>query len=126
MSVPLFFNLLPTRTRIVSLDTRCDAGRLPPEIALVHHARVTDDEGLDAGDTILRRGRDHAEAADQTPANDVVHLAAGRVRPLPLQQSEDIAVIWRRLVVGAADHAARRAAASGPSGLGDSPGSVAQ
>jgi hypothetical protein len=60
---------------------------------------MIDQEGHDAGIAILRRIGDQREAADHLAFDDIVEGAAGRIRPLPLQDAKIVAVVGRPLPV---------------------------
>src|ERR1700752_1122275 len=68
------------------------------EILLVHDAVVAHEERLHPGHEILRRRRNQGEAADHRAVHHEVHRSHGCVRPLLLQDLEEVAVVRKLLV----------------------------
>src|SRR3954462_7632726 len=61
---PCVVRPLPRLVGVVGGNLPDDAPRVRPEILLKNDAVVIDDEGLPAGDAVLRRRRDQCEPAD--------------------------------------------------------------
>src|SRR6266446_2199546 len=88
--------LLPDLIRIEQVNAICDALGTGSEILLVDGTGMIDHEGHDAGISVLGGICDQRESADHLALDDVVERTARRIRSLPLQYPEVIAVIGRR------------------------------
>src|SRR5438046_6774560 len=89
----------PPFARIVAPHLPRAHPRGRPEIGLNDLAVLLDGERHDARAAILRRIRDHGEAADRAAVHDVVEGASGRVLALTLEHPIVVAVIRRRAAV---------------------------
>src|SRR5215470_10358333 len=89
-------DFLPARVRVEELHLLRQRRRVGAEVLLIDDAVVVHDEGHHAGGAVLRGEGDHAEAADHVPVGHIVRGAAGRIRPLPGQDTVVVAVVRNR------------------------------
>jgi hypothetical protein len=70
--------------------------RFQPEVLLVNHAVLTDDEGPDSSYVVYSGRSDEGKSADHDTLHYKVHFAKRCRRALSLQNLEEIAMVWFR------------------------------
>src|SRR5579871_308067 len=93
-SVFLVVRALPGFIGIIELHVLEDCKRLGAQVFLKDDSGLVDDEGLDARDPILCRGRGESETANHCAFHDKVHFAHRRGWPLSFQDFEEVSMVW--------------------------------
>src|SRR6516164_1372475 len=102
-------DLLPVRVGVEAVDRRSERGGLRPEVLLVDHAIVIDDERHHAGIAPTRRPGNQPEAANHPAVDNEIGGTPRRVRALAGQELEVIPVIGGGLLRGGRPSIARGA-----------------
>src|SRR3954453_17764921 len=97
---PLVIRLMPGLVGVIEFDVLCDFEGIRSKVLLIDDSLWSNDEGLDAGDTVLGRRRDQRKSPDHGVLDQVVELTQRCGRPLAFQDLEIVAMVGSVLLQG--------------------------